>query len=62
MPCIPHHRDTSVYTLVYIQMDPRKVVALLKEQATFIKAKIALMWMVCLSSFYTNSDNNRLWE
>jgi len=39
MPCIPHHMDTSVYTLVYIQMDPGKVVALLKEQATFIIAK-----------------------
>ena len=41
MPCIPHHRDTSVYTLVYIQMYPGKVVALVKEQATFIKARIA---------------------
>jgi len=30
-PCIPHHRDTSGYTPVYIQMDPGKVVALLKE-------------------------------
>ena len=49
-PCIPHHRDTSC------------ILALLKEQATFIKARISLMWMVCLSSFYTSSDNNRLWE
>jgi len=31
------------YILVYIQVDPGKVVALLKEQATFIKARIALM-------------------
>jgi len=58
-PCIPHHRDTSKCTPVYIQMYPGKVVALLKKQATFIKARIALMWMVCLSYFYTSSDNNR---
>ena len=61
-PCIPHHRHTSVYTLVYIQMYPGKVVVLLKEQATFIKARIALVRMVCLSSFYTSSDNDRLQE
>ena len=35
---------------------------LLKEQATFIKARIALVWMVCLSSFYTSLDNDQLWE
>ena len=50
-----------MYT-VYTKMYPGKVVALLKEQATFTKARIALIWMVCLSSFYTRSDNNRLWE
>ena len=47
-PCIPHHWDTSV------QMYPGKVVALLKEEATFIKvitASIDLMWMRCLSLF-----------
>jgi len=33
------------------EMYPRKVVALLKEQATFIKARIALKWMRCLSLF-----------
>ena len=33
-----------------------KVVTLLKEQATFIKARIALMWMRCLSLFYTTID------
>jgi len=30
-------------------MYPGKVVALPKEQATFTKARIALMWMKCLS-------------
>ena len=45
LPCIPQHRETSKCTLVYIEMYPRKVVALLKEQATFIKASMALMCM-----------------
>ena len=45
LSCIPQHRETSKCTLVYIEMYPRKVVALLKEQATFIKASMALMWM-----------------
>ena len=30
---------------MYTEMYPKKVVALLKEQATFIKASTALMWM-----------------
>jgi len=34
--------------------------ALLKEQATFIKASIALIWMKCLSFFYTSSNKNQL--
>ena len=42
-------RETSKCTLVYIEMYPRKVVSLLKEQATFIKARIALMWIRCLT-------------
>jgi len=58
LPCIPQHRETSQCTLVYIEMYPGKVVALPKEQATFIKVKIALMWMKCLSLFYVSSDNN----
>jgi len=33
-----------------------------KGQATFIKARISLMWIRCLNLFYTSSDNNRLWE
>ena len=45
LPCIPQHRETSKCTPVYIEMYPGKVVALLKEQATFIKASMALMWM-----------------
>ena len=48
LPCIPQHRETSKCTPVYIEMYPGKVVALLKEQATFIKTRIALMWMRCL--------------
>ena len=44
LPCIPQHRETSKCTLVCIEMYPGKVVALLKEQATFIKASMALMW------------------
>jgi len=43
-PRIPHHRDTSKCTLVYIQMYPGKVVALLKKKATFIKIRIG--WYV----------------
>ena len=43
------HRNVSWCTLkcilVYVEMYPGKVVALLKEQATFIKASMALMWM-----------------
>jgi len=50
-----------MYTSVYSDVSV-KVVALLKEQATFIKARAALMWMVYLSSFYASSDNNQLWE
>ena len=45
MPCIPLHRETSKCTLVYIEMYPGKVVVLLKEQATIIKASMALMSM-----------------
>jgi len=58
LPCIPQHGETSKCTLVYIEMYPGKVVVLLKEQATFIKARIVWMWMVCPISFYTSSDNN----
>ena len=47
LPCIPLYRETSKCTPVYIEMYPRKVVALLKEQATFMKAGMALMWMGC---------------
>ena len=50
MPCILQHRETFKCTplyieTVYIEMYPGKVVALLKEQATFIKVGMALMWM-----------------
>ena len=31
-PCIPHHRDTSQCTPVYIEMYPGKVVALQKAK------------------------------
>jgi len=61
LPCIPKHRETSKCTPVYIEMYHKKVVALLKEQATFIKANIAVMRMRCLSLFYASSDNNWLW-
>jgi len=40
LPCIPQHRETSKCTLVYIEMHPGKVVALPKEQATFIKHEL----------------------
>jgi len=43
LPGMPQHRETSKCTSVYIEMYPGKVVALPKEQATFIKARIALM-------------------
>jgi len=39
LPRIPQHRETSKCTLVYIEMYPGKVVALLKEQAT-VQTKI----------------------
>jgi len=52
---------TSKPTLVYIQMYPGKVVALLKEQAAFIKARIALMWMVCLITI-TNTSFGRFYQ
>jgi len=56
------HKPCQGYICIYTSVYPGKVVALQKEQATFIKARIALMWMIRLSSFYTSSDNNRLWE
>ena len=65
LPCILQHRETSKCTPVYTEMYPWKVTILLKEQATFIKvikASITLMWMRCLSLFYTSSENNWLWE
>jgi len=58
--CIPQHREISKFTLVYIEMYPRKVVALIKGQATFIKARIALMWIRYLILLYTRSGNNQL--
>ena len=36
---------------MYTEMYPEKVVALLTEQATFIKVRIALMWMRWTRSF-----------
>ena len=62
LPCIPQHRETSKCKLVYIEMYPRKVVVFPKKQATFIKARVALMWMRHLSYFYTSSDKTRLRE
>jgi len=59
LPCIFQHRETSKFTLVYIEMYLRKVVVLLNKQATFIKARIALMWIKYLSLFYTSSDTNK---
>ena len=44
LPCIPQHRETSNCTPVYIEMYPGKVVTLLKEQATFIKASMAVYY------------------
>jgi len=57
---IPQYRETSHCTPAYIEMYPGKVVALPKEQATFIKARIDVDGM---SQFiYTSLDNNRLLE
>ena len=62
LPCIPQHRETSKCVPVYTEMYLGKIVVLLKEQATFTKARVALMWIRCLSLFYTSSYNNQLWE
>ena len=40
-----------MYTSVHLA-DPGKVIALPMEQATFIKPRIALMWMRCLNLFH----------
>ena len=58
-PCIPHHRDTSKFALLYIEIYPKKVVALQKDQATIIKARIALT-LLCF--FYSNSGQIQMWE
>ena len=44
LPCIPKHTEASKCTPVYIEMYPGKMVVLPKEQATFIKASMTLMW------------------
>ena len=40
--------DISMYTSTLKCQYPGKVVTLQKKLATFIKARIALMWMKCL--------------
>ena len=50
LSCMPQHRETSKYTLVYIEMYHRKVITFLKGPVTFIKA---LTWMWSLNLFYT---------
>ena len=49
-------REISKCTPVNIEMYPRKVVALLKEQATFITARITLMWMMRIIQAQTIID------
>ena len=53
--------EMSKYTTVYTEVYPGKVVAFLEEQATFIKASIALIWMKC-GLFYKSADKNWLRE
>jgi len=50
-----------MYTGVHSDVS-RKSGYTLKEQATFIKASQALMWMRTLCCFYSSSDRNQLWK
>ena len=53
-PCIPHRRDTSKCTLLYIENVSRESGCTSKGQATIIKARIALMWDILLYFFYAD--------
>ena len=56
-------RETTKCTPVYIELYRRKVVALLKVQATFIKASMALVWVRFHKCFgmFLNADTPTLW-
>ena len=56
LQCMPQHRETSKCIPVYTEMYHGKIVALLKEQATFIKASIVLITSVCFIQAQTTID------